>query len=227
MRALKLNVQAKFGGKGTSSTKKLGTSTSRKGGVGYRCVCASWWSSIWVPTPGSSSRAHCMQAIPYARDPFVVSFIALRVLVGSNEWPGRASCDLWIIFSRGPPSPSPPCFRKYDGDALWLPNTTRPAWLDGSLPGDRGFDPLGLSKPSDYVQIAVDENDINAAKNFKGDVEGKAAVVPDLVSETSLSPYSEVFGLQRFRETELIHGRWAMLGVLGALIAEGATGIKW
>jgi hypothetical protein len=41
------------------------------------------------------------------------------------------------------------------GDALWLPNTTRPAWLDGSLPGDRGFDPLGLSKPAEYLQIDV------------------------------------------------------------------------
>ena len=36
---------------------------------------------------------------------------------------------------------------------LWLPNTARPAWLDGSLPGDRGFDPLGLSKPTEYIQV--------------------------------------------------------------------------
>lgn len=36
---------------------------------------------------------------------------------------------------------------------LWLPNTVRPAWLDGSLPGDRGFDPLGLSKPTEYIQV--------------------------------------------------------------------------
>lgn len=50
-------------------------------------------------------------------------------------------------------------------------NTTRPAWLDGSLPGDRGFDPLGLSRPSDFVQVGVDENDINAPKNNK--VRGK------------------------------------------------------
>jgi hypothetical protein len=26
-------------------------------------------------------------------------------------------------------------------------------WLDGTLPGDRGFDPLGLSRPSDFVQV--------------------------------------------------------------------------
>jgi light-harvesting complex II chlorophyll a/b binding protein 4 len=26
-------------------------------------------------------------------------------------------------------------YRKYSGEALWLPNTTRPEWLDGSLPG--------------------------------------------------------------------------------------------
>ena len=27
-------------------------------------------------------------------------------------------------------------------------------WLDGTLPGDRGFDPLGLSRPSDFVQAS-------------------------------------------------------------------------
>ena len=48
------------------------------------------------------------------------------------------------------PPPPPPA-----GDALWLPNTTRPAWLDGSLPGDRGFDPLGLAKPAEYLQVDV------------------------------------------------------------------------
>jgi light-harvesting complex II chlorophyll a/b binding protein 4 len=110
---------------------------------------------------------------------------------------------------------------------LWLPNTSRPGWLDGSLPGDRGFDPLGLSRPSDFVQVAVDENDINAAKNFKGGVDGTFAATPDLVTETRLAPYSEVFGLQRFRECELIHGRWAMLACLGAIVAEATTGVSW
>lgn len=29
---------------------------------------------------------------------------------------------------------------------LWLPGSEAPKWLDGSLPGDYGFDPLDLGK---------------------------------------------------------------------------------
>ena len=41
------------------------------------------------------------------------------------------------------------------GESLWIPNATRPSWLDGSLPGDRGFDPLGLAKPTEYLQVGA------------------------------------------------------------------------
>merc|ERR1719240_2234752 len=118
-------------------------------------------------------------------------------------------------------------YRKYDGDALWLPNTTRPAWLDGSLPGDRGFDPLGLSKPVEYLQFELDQLDQNQAVNKAGGVIGSFTPTVDEVSTKSLQPYSEVFGLQRFRECELIHGRWAMLATLGVIVAESATGVAW
>ena len=73
----------------------------------------------------------------------------------------------------------------------------------------------------------VDENDINAAANAKGSVEGVFTADSDIVSENKFAPYSEVFGLQRFRETELIHGRWAMLAALGVFVAEGNTGVSW
>jgi len=99
-------------------------------------------------------------------------------------------------------------YRTYEGDALWLPKTTRPAWLDGSLPGDRGFDPLGLSKPVEYLQFDLDQLDQNQAQNSAGNVVGSFRPTPDEVTSQSLQPYSEVFGLERFRECELIHGRW-------------------
>jgi len=118
-------------------------------------------------------------------------------------------------------------YRKFQGDALWLPNTTRPQWLDGTLPGDRGFDPLGLAKPSDFVQVGLDGEDQNASVNLKGKPVGSVATSADEVSENRLQPYSEVFGLQRFRECELIHGRWAMLATLGAIVAEATTGVSW
>merc|ERR1711985_115561 len=118
-------------------------------------------------------------------------------------------------------------YRKYQGDALWLPNTNRPAWLDGSLPGDRGFDPLGLSKPVEYLQFDLDQLDQNQAVNKAGGVVGSFKPTVDEVTTQSLQPYSEVFGLQRFRECELIHGRWAMVATLGVIVAESATGVSW
>merc|ERR1712072_703004 len=109
----------------------------------------------------------------------------------------------------------------------WLPNTSRPTWLDGTLPGDRGFDPLGLAKPVEYLQFELDQLDQNQAQNVAGGVIGSFKYNVDEVSSESLQPYSEVFGLQRFRECELIHGRWAMLAALGVIVAESATGVSW
>jgi len=58
-------------------------------------------------------------------------------------------------------------------NAEWMPGTEAPAHLDGSLPADFGYDPLGLGK----------------------------------------DPAS----LKWYREAELQHARWAMLGVAGVL----------
>eukprot|EP00270_Netrium_digitus_P016640 TRINITY_DN5_c0_g1_i1.p1 TRINITY_DN5_c0_g1~~TRINITY_DN5_c0_g1_i1.p1 ORF type:complete len:281 (+),score=41.85 TRINITY_DN5_c0_g1_i1:72-845(+) len=74
------------------------------------------------------------------------------------------------------------------GPQTWLPGVNvpalvAPAWLDRSLPGDFGFDPLGLGQ--------------------------------------------DPTALKWYREAELIHGRLAMLAVLGIFVGQSFSGIPW
>lgn len=77
--------------------------------------------------------------------------------------------------------------------------------------------------------MGLDQFDQNKAVNKAGDVLGKLVPAKSKApsAERALSPYAEVFDLNRFRETELIHGRWCMLAALGAIVAELATGVTW
>ena len=104
-------------------------------------------------------------------------------------------------------------------------NTAVQIWVLWSA-GDRGFDPLGLAKPQEYLQFDTDKLDQNKAVNKAGNLIGKYTPGVNSGNDT-LAPYDDVFGLERFRETELIHGRWAMLATLGVLIGEASTGVSW
>ncbi|KAK3408972.1 hypothetical protein EUGRSUZ_J01096 [Eucalyptus grandis] len=72
---------------------------------------------------------------------------------------------------------------RFSMSADWMPGSPRPPYLDGSAPGDFGFDPLRLGE--------VPEN------------------------------------LERFKESELIHCRWAMLAVPGILVPEALGLGNW
>ena len=90
-----------------------------------------------------------------------------------------------------------------------------------------GLHPRGRSSSCCCLQVGLDSLDQNKSVNKPGQIQGSFKPTIDKVSTDRLQPYSEVFGLQRFRETELIHGRWAMLATLGAIVGEATTGVSW
>jgi light-harvesting complex II chlorophyll a/b binding protein 4 len=109
----------------------------------------------------------------------------------------------------------------------WDSKAEAPAYLDGTLPGDAGFDPAGLSKPVEYLQFGLDSLDQNGVINASGNVIGKLKKVDNKPTERTIVPFNEAFDIVRFRECELQHSRWAMLGLVGVIAAEKSTGISW
>ena len=61
-----------------------------------------------------------------------------------------------------------------------------PPYLDGTLPGDAGFDPLGLSAPTQYLQFDIDQLDQSAAVNKSGNVIGTLKKVDNKPTERTI-----------------------------------------
>merc|ERR1711966_467560 len=155
----------------------------------------------------------------------------LKTMKGTKAAPKKAAPapakKASLFKKKAAPAPVKKAPKASGGRPLWLPNTEAPEWLDGTLGGDRGFDPLGLGKPGENLQFELDALDQNTDNNPMGSVLGTLTPDATTVSEDSLQPYNEVFDIQRFRECELTHGRWCMLATLGALVAELNTGVNW
>merc|ERR1719460_1742338 len=70
----------------------------------------------------------------------------------------------------------------------------------------------------------------NATRAARRTVTTSADLHPELGTMPGLggeSPFVEIGNLEKNAERELIHGRWAMLGVAGSYSAEVGTGIPW
>ena len=68
----------------------------------------------------------------------------------------------------------------------WEANPEPPAYLDGTLPGDAGFDPFGLSAPTEYLQFELDSLNGSAAVNKSGNVIGKLKKVDNKPTERTI-----------------------------------------
>jgi hypothetical protein len=92
----------------------------------------------------------------------------------------------------------------------WESNPEPPAYLDGSLPGDAGFDPFGLSKPVEYLQFDLDSLDGSAAVNPIGNVIGKLKKVDNAPTErTIVVRKTRDFRASRARDGNFRHARRA------------------
>lgn len=65
-------------------------------------------------------------------------------------------------------------------------NAEAPAYLDGTLPGDAGFDPFGLSAPVEYLQFDLDQLNQSGAINKSGNVIGKLKKVDNTPTERTI-----------------------------------------
>ena len=104
----------------------------------------------------------------------------------------RARCASWTIGSTDETK------NARDSTQIAFPFGDRPAWLDGSLPGDRGFDPFELGKKSEYLQFSPDALDGSAAKNPSGNVIGKVKATDNKPKARTLAVRARTFFVVSF-----------------------------
>lgn len=98
-----------------------------------------------------------------AKAPVAKPFLGSKVAVARTFRSTRAAAPLNVVAR----------------DAPWLPGLEAPAYLDGTLSGDNGFDPLGLGKNPDYLNWFVHAEVFHGRTAMAG-VAG--VLIPDLLS---------------------------------------------
>ncbi|VAI32883.1 unnamed protein product [Triticum turgidum subsp. durum] len=117
----------------------------------------------------------------------------------------------------------------------WLPGLPSPAYLDGSLAGDNGFDPLALAEDPEDLRWFVQAELVNGRWAMLGVAGMLIPEVLTIFKSYSLPPHEcgypgSVFNPLNFaptlenKEKELANGRLAMLAFLGFLVQHNVTG---
>ncbi|KAG6601600.1 Chlorophyll a-b binding protein 7, chloroplastic, partial [Cucurbita argyrosperma subsp. sororia] len=118
------------------------------------------------------------------------------------------------------PRSAPVCAAADPDRPLWFPGSTPPPWLDGSLPGDFGFDPLGLCKYCCMMKVSRPiYSRVNtifiSLRPFRKPIKELKLKADNIT----------VLNFEIFKQAELVHCRWAMLGAAGIFIPEFLTKI--
>ena len=92
----------------------------------------------------------------------------------------------------------------------WESNPEPPAYLYGSLPGDAGFDPFGLSKPVEYLQFDLDSLNGSAAVNPYGRVIGKLKKVDNKPTERTIVVRQHTRGFRASRARAIAFSRLSL-----------------
>ena len=102
---------------------------------------------------------------------------------------------------------------------FFLGSNAIPQHLDGTLPGDAGFDLFGLSREENGG--GGGGSGALASTNRSGEKEEREQVV-ELDENWRDGAYAGT-KLGKLFEAELLHGRWAMLAAIGCLIPEALS----
>ncbi|KAE9608438.1 putative chlorophyll A-B binding protein [Lupinus albus] len=133
-------------------------------------------------------------------------------------------------------SPASTSFKVKAKKGEWLPGLASPGYLNGSLAGDNGFDPLGLAEDPENLKWFVQAELVNGRWAMLGDIKNPGSVNQDPIFKQYSLPPNDVgypggifnplnfAPTQEAKEKEIANGRLAMLAFLGFIIQHNVTG---